>query len=147
MKTPRTLLAALAGWFAASATADAQTTIIPVKEDVIQLSPFEVSAEKDTGYRASGTLAGTRLRTELRDVAASVSVITKEFMQDIGANNLEGLLTYTTGDSSGFLNGRRLLDDVIAAVLGLATDGAVPSDCIGNDSNFRSSWPFLAPAN
>jgi hypothetical protein len=57
------------------------------------------------------------------------------------------LLTYTTGDMSGFLNGRRLTDDVIDAELGLATDGAVPSDCIGNDSDFRSSWPFLAPAN
>jgi hypothetical protein len=65
----------------------------------------------------------------------------------LAAALIPDLLTYTTGDMSGFLNGRRLTDDVIDAELGLATNGAVPSDCIANDSSFRSSWPFLAPAN
>jgi hypothetical protein len=105
MKTPRTLLAALAGGFVASATAAAQTTVIPVKDDVVQLSPFEVSAEKDTGYRASDTLAGTRLRTNLRDVAASIQVVTKDFMNDIAVNDLEGLLTYTAGTEIEGLGG------------------------------------------
>ena len=86
--------------------ADGQTAATPAgKDDTVRLSPFEVAAEKDDGYKASGTLAGTRLRTELRDVAASVSVITKEFMQDIGANNLEGLLTYTVGTEVSGLGG------------------------------------------
>jgi len=65
-------------------SADAQSTVLLLKDDVVQLSPFEVSAEKDTGYRATGTLAGTRLRTELRDVAASVSVITKDSCRTSG---------------------------------------------------------------
>lgn len=56
-------------------------------------------------------------------------------------------LTYETGNSSGFLNGRRLQDDVIDAELGLVTNGGIPSDCIGNDSAFPSAWPYLAPAN
>ena len=105
MKAPRTLLAALAGLLLAAAEAAAQTTVILVKDDVVQLSPFEVSAEKDTGYRASGTLAGTRLRTELRDVAASITVVTKDFMQDIAANNLDDLLTYTAGTEIEGLSG------------------------------------------
>ena len=89
---------------------EAQTAANPAreaaaKEEAVVLSPFEVSAEKDNGYRASGTLAGTRLRTELRDVAASVSVVTKEFMQDIGANNLDELLTYTLGTEVSGLTG------------------------------------------
>jgi outer membrane receptor for ferric coprogen and ferric-rhodotorulic acid len=67
------------------------------EEDVLELSPFLVNAADDTGYRASSTLAGTRLRTDLRDVAASISVITKDFMNDIAANNLQDLLTYTAG--------------------------------------------------
>jgi hypothetical protein len=79
----------------------------------------------------------------------------KDVLMALGASDPEGLsealipdlLTYTTGDMSGFLNGRRLTDDVIDAELGLVTNGAVPSDCIANDSDFRSSWPFLAPAN
>jgi len=57
------------------------------------------------------------------------------------------ILTMTTGDRSGFLNGRRLRDDVIDTELGLVTKGAVPSDCIGNDSTFSSTFPYLAPPN
>jgi hypothetical protein len=57
------------------------------------------------------------------------------------------LLTYKTGDMSGFLNGRRLADDVIDAELGLVTNGGITTDCVDNDSNFSSSWPFLAKAN
>jgi outer membrane receptor protein involved in Fe transport len=77
----------------------------PTAEEVVELSPFEVRAEEDTGYLASGTLAGTRLRTDLRDVAASISVITKDFMNDIAANNLEDLLTYTAGTEVEGLSG------------------------------------------
>jgi outer membrane receptor protein involved in Fe transport len=101
---PRTLLAALVGWLATSAAVDAQTTT-PTKEETIKLSPFEVSAENDNGYAASGTLAGTRLRTDLRDVAASISVINKQFLSDIGANDLDGLLTYTLGTEAAGLGG------------------------------------------
>lgn len=56
-------------------------------------------------------------------------------------------LTYTTADTSGFLNGRRVTDDVIDAELGLVTNGGIPTDCIGNDSAFPGAWPYLAPAN
>lgn len=111
MKSPRSFFAALAGWLTVATAADAQTLPSPVppktppSEEVLVLSRFDVAAEKDDGYRASSTLAGTRLRTDLRDVAASVTVITKDFMNDIGANNLEGLLTYTAGTEVEGLGG------------------------------------------
>ena len=54
---------------------------------------------------ASSTLAGTRLRKDLKDVAASVSVITKDFMDDIAVNRLEELLTYTMGTEVAGLSG------------------------------------------
>ena len=54
-------------------------------EEVMVLSPFEVKAEEDNGYVATETLAGTRIRTDLKDVASAISVVTKEFMRDIGA--------------------------------------------------------------
>ncbi|MDI1248440.1 MAG: TonB-dependent receptor plug domain-containing protein [Lacunisphaera sp.] len=104
-KSPRTLLATAAGWLVATTVTFAQTVTTPVKDEVIVLTPFEVNASADTGYRASGTLAGTRLRTELRDVAASISVVTKDFMNDIAANNLEDLLTYTAGTEVEGLSG------------------------------------------
>ncbi|MDL2335472.1 MAG: DUF4331 family protein [Chloroflexota bacterium] len=57
------------------------------------------------------------------------------------------VLTYQTGNMSGFLNGRRVTDDVIDAELGLVTNGGITGDCIANDSAFPGVWPYLAPAN
>ena len=49
-------------------------------------------------------------------------------------------------------NGRRLRDDVIDTELNIVTGGlgvgaVLTSDCVANDSNFRSSFPDLATAN
>lgn len=58
---------------------------------------------------------------------------------------LPDVLTINTSDSSGFLNGRRLEDDVIDAELGLLTNGAVATDGVdANDKPFRTSFPYLA---
>lgn len=102
-KTPR-LVGAIASIFAVafSAGPDAQgqaarSTPSPAVEESIILSPFIVSGERDTGYAATDSLAGTRLRTSLKDIAASVSVVTKDFLTDVGATNTADVLVYTTG--------------------------------------------------
>lgn len=102
MKTNRTfvyaLFAATASWqgLLAQTAAPAATPAKSEKEEILQLSPFEVVAEEDSGYVATSTLAGTRIRTDLRDVGSAISVITKEFMKDIGATGNDTLLQYTT---------------------------------------------------
>ena len=60
---------------------------------------------------------------------------------------LPDILTVDTSNPSGFLNGRRLADDVIDAELALVTNGAVTTDCVANDSAFTNSFPYLAPKN
>lgn len=60
---------------------------------------------------------------------------------------LPDILTIDTSSSAGFLNGRGLADDVIDAELDLVTNGIVTSDCVGNDSAFSTSFPYLAPPN
>lgn len=65
--------------------------------DTLTLSPFEVRGEEDSGYQATSTLAGTRLRSNLKDLAASISVVTKDFMTDVNATDLSSLLIYTLG--------------------------------------------------
>jgi hypothetical protein len=57
------------------------------------------------------------------------------------------LLTYKTGDKTGFLNGRRLTDDVIDTLLAVGANTPGASDCIGNDSTFSGSFPFLGAPN
>jgi len=66
------------------------------EEETVVLSPFVVDAAEDRGsYRANSTLAGTRVRTDLKDVASAISVVTAQFLQDTGAKNQEDLLVYT----------------------------------------------------
>jgi hypothetical protein len=82
----------------------------PTKDDtsdeVIELSPFSVSAsDEKEGYQVKDTLAGTRVRTELRDVASSISVVNKQFMNDTGVKKAEDLLVYTTNTEVGGLYG------------------------------------------
>src|SRR4029077_7772034 len=84
------------GLTAQTAPAPATTSNTKPDEEVMTLTPFEVTSSKDTGYQATETLAGTRIRTNLADVGSAISVITKEFMRDIGATNNQTLLQFAT---------------------------------------------------
>lgn len=99
----RSLLLASAALLAAAARAQTPATPRPAapatgeeSSEAILLTPFEVNSTKDKGYQASETLAGTRIRTDLRDVGAAIQVITKEFLKDVGATDSATLLQYTT---------------------------------------------------
>lgn len=65
----------------APATADANKPA----DDTVWLSPFVVSTEQDPGYAATNTLAGTRLNTAIANTPVPLSVMTREFLNDIGA--------------------------------------------------------------
>lgn len=70
---------------------------------MIVLSPFTVSADSDTGYEGTSSLAGTGLNTKLTDIGSSVSVITARFLEDTASTNLRDLLVYQTAlEASGF---------------------------------------------
>ncbi len=75
------------------------------EEEVFTLSPFTIDASSDQGYRATSTLAGTRLKTDLKDVGAAIEVLTEEFMEDIGATSVEDALMYTTNGEVGGVHG------------------------------------------
>lgn len=66
------------------------------EDDVFELSPFTVNAEEDQGYRAQNTLSGTRLKSSLTDVGASISVMTKDLLDDIGATDITDAFLYST---------------------------------------------------
>jgi hypothetical protein len=74
-------------------------------DDIILLSPFEVDSSADVGYLATTTMAGTRLRTNLKDTGSALQVVTQEYMQDINATSSEDLLVYTTGTEVGGVGG------------------------------------------
>ena len=71
-------------------------------EDIFELSPFVITSEEDVGYAAVNTLAGSRLKAPLRDLAGSISVVTEEFLEDTSSTNTEDLFLYTVStESSG----------------------------------------------
>src|SRR5690606_13746337 len=105
--TPLALLSALT-----LATASTRAQVVddalgePDTDSTVVLSPFVVDATEDRGsYQATSTLAGTRIRTELKDVGSAISVVTSEFLKDTGATNNETLLQYTTNTEVGGLRG------------------------------------------
>jgi hypothetical protein len=71
--------------------------------EVIQLSPFTVDTTKDKGYFAENTLAGSHLNTNLADVAASITVVTKQQMDDTASLDINDVFRYeanTEGSST-----------------------------------------------
>ncbi|HEY4248558.1 MAG TPA: TonB-dependent receptor plug domain-containing protein [Lacunisphaera sp.] len=66
-------------------------------DEIVELSPFEVNTSKDVGYHATNTLAGSRISTDLRDLAGPISVVTKQFLDDTGAVGVNDILTYMVG--------------------------------------------------
>ncbi len=116
MKNPlRVLLAtALAGSLSAQTVPGSTSAAAAAKDETITLSPFEVRPDEDIGYQAINTTSGSRLSTNLKDTAASISPFTAEFLSDIAATNVSEMLNYAAnaelnaGDSegSGFNNPR-----------------------------------------
>ncbi len=70
---------------------------------VVQLTPFTVSTTRDAGYFAENTLAGSRLNTNLADLAASITVVTKQQMDDTASLDINDVFKYeasTEGSST-----------------------------------------------
>jgi hypothetical protein len=60
---------------------------------------------------------------------------------------LPDIMSINTASTDGFPNGRRLQDDVIDIELNLISNGAITSDCVANDSTFRTTFPYWAGPN
>ncbi|MDQ8179581.1 TonB-dependent receptor plug domain-containing protein [Pelagicoccus sp. SDUM812005] len=84
------------------------------EDEVYELSPFVVDASKDTGYRAENTLAGSRMNMSLADVAQSVNVLTAEFLEDVGAEDLDDILLYSLNAEEDF-NESSSVEDAIGS--------------------------------
>ena len=106
----------------AALAASTQKDSTAADDEIIVLSPFSIEAAEDAGsYKANATLAGSRVRTELRDVGSAISVVTSQFLKDTGATGNATLLQYTVNTEVGGVSGNfaglgdtALLDDTNA---------------------------------
>ncbi|MEY4005604.1 MAG: hypothetical protein RLZZ221_1700 [Verrucomicrobiota bacterium] len=78
----------------APATPSVRTTTAPARDEIVQLSPFQVDAGTDRGYQAFNTLSGTRLNTRLEDLGSSITVITKQQMEDLALLDINDVFRY-----------------------------------------------------
>ena len=112
------------------------------ESEVIVLSPFVVStSDDDSGYIAGDTLAGSRLRANLRDIGAPITELTRAMMDDLGASNINGIAEFLpsveqeTSQSFEFAQNTMFFDQT-HLIRGLQTDNKarnyfnslVPSD-------------------
>src|SRR5688500_6653463 len=133
------------------------------KDQVLQLSPFEV-VDNNKGYYAPNTMSGTRMNSKLEDLGASITVITKEQMQDFALLDMNDIFNYEastegTGNYTDFTFNRNgepesattLHPEVAIRIRGVGnanatlgnfeTSGRVPIDPISIDSVESSRGP------
>src|SRR5262245_8862738 len=67
-------------------------------DEPIELSPFITTAGSDKGYIATSSLAGSRVNTSLKDIAAQIDVMTPEFLGDIGATTIDEAVAFSTNN-------------------------------------------------
>jgi outer membrane receptor for ferric coprogen and ferric-rhodotorulic acid len=70
------------------------TTTASEDEDLLVLSPFTVDTKRDKGYYAENTLAGSRMSSNLGDLASSITVITKQQLEDTASLDINDVFRY-----------------------------------------------------
>ena len=61
------------------------------EDGIIELSPFVVRSDQDRGYQASNTMSGTRLNSNIDDLAASITVVDKQQLQDTASVDINDI--------------------------------------------------------
>jgi outer membrane receptor protein involved in Fe transport len=84
------------------------------------MSVFEVSDDNDKGYLATFAMSGTRLNSKIEDLAASLSVVTRQQLMDTAAVDINDVFMYEantegTAQWTSFANDRGTISDDIQA--------------------------------
>ena len=71
-------------------------------EELIELSPFTITADSSNSYTALNTTSVTRFRAELAKLPVSADVFTETFLDDVAATSIDQLIVdYGTGTGIG----------------------------------------------
>ncbi len=100
-------------WFALSfvwllAPLSGADTVAPPKEEPVGMLPFLVATEKDTGYTAADTISSGRLSTNLLMTPSATTVLTRDFLNDLGAATMVEASSWLTSgieQPQGAVNG------------------------------------------
>jgi len=77
----------------------AQTPAEDPPENEVELPAFTVDASKDVGYVGTNSLSASRAAIPVVDMPASIIVLTRELIDDIGAADVNDVVRYVSGVS------------------------------------------------
>lgn len=80
----------------ATASVPATAATLGTDAGVESLSPFEVASEKDTGYLRTNSVTATRINMPIQNIPISVSVMSKDFIDDANIRSITDVLRYTS---------------------------------------------------
>ena len=111
----RVVPAALSLALSLAAHSAAQTIAPPppkpaAEQEPVVLTPFTVGPESNQGYLAGSSLTGSRMATDILDIAAPTTAFTEQFFIDLGAFTMADMSQYMVstefdyGESSGVQN-------------------------------------------
>lgn len=63
----------------------------------VSVSPFDVSSQLDSGYRASNSVSGSRFDSPIRDLPFSIQAFTRSFIEDQKPVNIFDIARYSPG--------------------------------------------------
>ena len=72
----------------------AQQSSIQGDDEIYDLSPFSVQSTEAGGYQVTDTLAGSRLRADVEDIGAAITLISKDYMEDLAITNIMDLASF-----------------------------------------------------
>lgn len=78
----------------AALSVESTAGVASLEDKPLELSVFQVTSERDEGYRATQTMSGTRLNTRLEDLAAPISVVTKQQLADTASADINDVFKY-----------------------------------------------------
>ena len=87
---------------APATTSSRQASSPPAADEVHVLNPFTVTDEAHVGYLAQSSLAGSRLKTNLGDLAVPVTAFTPEFIEDVASTTVDELSKFMLSTQTDF---------------------------------------------
>ncbi|MCF7686961.1 MAG: TonB-dependent siderophore receptor [Cephaloticoccus sp.] len=69
------------------------------EEEIVELSPFEVNTAKDVGYYAGNSISATKTNIPLQKLPMNVQVMTRTFLDDLNATDIESVMAYAASAS------------------------------------------------
>lgn len=67
------------------------------EEELFELQAYEVRSDRDVGYYAGNSVSATKTAVPISDIPINIQVMTRDFIEDVGAVSIDDALFYVAG--------------------------------------------------